>query len=88
MERKPKPEWNHSFFESKIIKTNDLTNAFPWCMIKPSQTTRTTRPIKCTFGDAMPLSDKNGAQGRGQRKSGCQIDRKYMSFEEEKVKLW
>lgn len=28
------------------------------------------RPIKCTFGDAMPLSDKNGAQGRGQRKSG------------------
>ncbi len=46
------------------------------------------RPIKCTFGDAMPLSDKNGAQGRGQRKSGCQIDRKYMSFEEENVKLW
>ena len=36
----------------------------------------------------MPLSDKNGAQGRGQRKSGCQIDRKYMSFEEENVKLW
>ena len=28
------------------------------------------RPIKCTFWDAMPLSDKNGAQGRGQRKSG------------------
>ena len=46
------------------------------------------RPIKYTFGDTMPLSDKNGTQGRGQRKSGCQIDRKYMSFEEENLKLW
>lgn len=27
-------------------------------------------------------------KGGGQRKSGCQIDRKYMSFEEENVKLW